>query len=80
MSCYNFVSDIVIIIVIKIGMGLEWFSHESITSRKDAREWVRVNTTWTDVDDDDHDGWRISPRMILRDIIGRYLNIALSNI
>lgn len=60
-------------------MGSEWCSHESITSRKDARERARVNTTWTDVDDDDRDGWRISSRMILRyDIVGSDLNTALS--
>lgn len=32
----------------------------------DARERVRVNTTWTDVDDD-RNRWRITSRIILRD-------------
>lgn len=51
-----------------------WRSHELITSRVDARERVRVNTTWTDVDDDDRNRWRITSRIILRDDVSKWFD------
>lgn len=57
----------------KISTGYPWRSHELVTSRVDARERVRVNTTWTDVDDD-RNRWRITSRIILRDDVSKWFD------
>lgn len=57
----------------KISTGYPWRSHELVTSRMDARERVRVNTTWTDVDDD-RNRWRITSRIILRDDVSKWFD------